>query len=328
MYQQQQRRRQNNLPSPSYSIPNGIQLGRQYQYGYQQQPMVYQSYGFDSYNMPLNWQFQNNWMGGAGSWINGQQQMPLQTPPFYYPIDNTILTTVVSSLNQVQYKDNEDETPSKRRGILKKTTKPTQRRLIHFMPENWQEKTIPDNRANLDTLCRRVRRQKQRAALLEKSNELGCLKDNNRFSLLSERDDDNNNEYTTDNSEADNQTEAMKNNKNNKKIKQKNLSKKQKRQARTTTEVPIINEHVVNNNTKTRGNNQRQINFSDSEKEEENDNNSGKPPFLNKDTRKCKSYLQTFKILGYLKNRVNKDNKIKLDFKDVFNEACEYAKNT
>ncbi|CAF1476775.1 unnamed protein product, partial [Rotaria sordida] len=97
-------------------------------------------------------------------------------------------------------------------------------------------------------------------------------------------------------------------------------------QARTTTEVPIINEHVVNNNTKTRGNNQRQISFSDFEKEEENDNE--KSPSLNKDKRKCKSYLQTFKILAYLKDRVNKDNKIKLDFKDVFNEVCEYAKNT
>ncbi|CAF4782288.1 unnamed protein product, partial [Rotaria sp. Silwood2] len=97
----------------------------------------------------------------------------------------------------------------------------------------------------------------------------------------------------------------------NKKIKQKNLSKKHKRQAKTTTEVQIIDEHVVKNNIKARGNNQRQINFSDSEREEENDN--VKSPFLNKDKRKY---------------RVNKDNKIKLDIKDVFNEVCEYAKNT
>ncbi|CAF3966241.1 unnamed protein product, partial [Rotaria sp. Silwood1] len=337
--------RQNNLPSSSYSIPNSIQLGQQYQYGYQQQPMVYQPYGFDSYNMPLNWQVQNNWMGGTGSWINGQQQMPLQSPPFYYPIDNTMLTTVVPPfLNQVQYKD-DLVIPSKRRGILKIRKEPTQRRLVHFMPENWQKKTKPDNRGNkpgqmdnkgqkqktkkspekahLDTLRRRARRQKQRAVLLEKSNELGCFNGNNRFSLLSEIDDDNNNEYTTGNSEADNQTEAMKN-------KQKNLSKKQKRQARTKTEVQVIDEHVVNNNIKTRGktrgNHQRQINFSDSEKEEENDN--VKSPSLNKDKRKCKSYLQTFKILAYLKDCVNKDNKIKLDIKDVFNEVCEYAKNT
>ncbi|CAF4775882.1 unnamed protein product, partial [Rotaria sp. Silwood2] len=112
------------------------------------------------------------------------------------------------------------------------------------------------------------------------------------------------NGYTTDSSEADHQTEAMKNNK---KIKQKNLSKKHKRQAKTTTEVQIIDEHVVKNNIKTRGNNQRQINFSDSEKEQEDDN--VKSPSLNKD-------------------RVNKDNKIKLDIKDVFNEVCAYAKNT
>ncbi|CAF3462670.1 unnamed protein product [Rotaria sp. Silwood2] len=341
MYLQQQQRRQNNLPSSSYSIPNGIQLDRQYQYGYQQQPMVYQPYGVD---MPLNWQFQNNWMGGAESWINGQQQMPLQAPPFYYPIDNGMLTTVVPSSNQVQYKDN-SVMPSKRRGILKIRKEPTQRRLVHFMPESWQKKTKPDNRgkkpdqmnnkgqkqktikspekARLDTLRRTARRQRQRAALLEKSNELGCFNGNNRFSLLSEIDDDNDNGYTTDNSEADHQTEAMKNNK---KIKQKNLSKKHKRQAKTTTEVQIIDEHVVKNNIKARGNNQRQINFSDSEREEENDN--VKSPFLNKDKRKCKSYLQTFKILAYLKDRVNKDNKIKLDIKDVFNEVCEYAKNT
>ncbi|CAF1437452.1 unnamed protein product, partial [Rotaria sordida] len=350
MYQQQQQQqRQNNLPSSSYSIPNGIQLGRQYQYGYQQQPMVYQPYGIDSYNMPLNWQFQNNWMGDAGNWINGQQQMPLQSPPFYYPIDNNVLTTVVPSLNQVQYKDNEYDSvmPSKRRGILKIRKEPTQRRLVHFMPENWQKKTKPDNRgykpdqlnnrgrkqktkkspeeAHLDTLRRRARRQKQRAALLEKSNKLDCFKDNNRFTLLSEIDDDN------INSEADKQTEAMiNNNNNNNKMEQKtNLSKKQKnRQARTTTEVPIIDEHVVNNNKKTRGNTQRQINFSDSEKEEENYDNNDKSPSLNKDKRKCKSYLQTFKILAYLKDRVNKDNKIKLDIKDVFNEVCEFAKNT
>ncbi|CAF5095420.1 unnamed protein product [Rotaria sp. Silwood1] len=347
MYLQQHQRRQNNLPSSSYSIPNSIQLGQQYQYGYQQQPMVYQPYGFDSYNMPLNWQVQNNWMGGTGSWINGQQQMPLQPPPFYYPIDNTKLTTVVPPfLNQVQYKD-DLVIPSKRRGILKIRKEPTQRRLVHFMPGNWQKKTKPDNRGNkpdqmnnkgqkqktkkspenahLDTLRRRARRQEQRAALLEKSNELGCFNGNNRFSLLSEIDNDNNNdEDTTDNSEADNQTVAMKNYK---KIKQKNLSRKQKRQTRTTTEVPIINEHVVNNNIKTRGNNQRQINFSDSKKEEE-ENNNEKSPSLNKDKRKCKSYLQAFKILAYLKDRVNKDNKIKLDIKDVFNEVCEYAKNT
>ncbi|CAF1548382.1 unnamed protein product, partial [Rotaria sp. Silwood1] len=180
-------------------------------------------------------------------------------------------------------------------------------------------------KAHLDTLRRRARRQEQRAALLEKSNELGCFNGNNRFSLLSEIDNDNNNdEYTTDNSKADNQTVAMKNYK---RIKQKNLSRKQKRQTRTTTEVPMINEHVVNNNIKTRGNNQRQINFSDSKKEEE-ENDNEKSPSLNKDKRKCKSYLQAFKILAYLKDRVNKDNKIKLDIKDVFNEVCEYAKNT
>ncbi|CAF1431667.1 unnamed protein product, partial [Rotaria sp. Silwood1] len=316
--------------------------------------------------MPLNWQ-RKNWSEG---YVYGQQ-MPLQPPPFYCPMDNLTMnksSSIYNRKNQVQSHSVTSYTP--RRGILKQTEKwrtPMTRRLVHFMPERWQGQEpvannmtsheyrgmsvmtpIPVNKkshnsnvgsgpkrslikktpekAHLDTLRRRARRQKQRAALLEKSTELRCLKDNNRFSLLSEIDDDNNDDYTTDNSEADNQIEAIKDSK---KIKQKNLSKKQKRQARTTTEVPIVNEHVVvNNNRKMRRNNQRQINFSDSEKEEEEENDNEKSPSLNKEKRKCKSYLQTFKILAYLKDRVNKDNKIKLDFKDVFNEVCEYAKNT
>ena len=35
-----------------------------------------------------------------------------------------------------------------------------------------------------------------------------------------------------------------------------------------------------------------------------------------------------FKILAYLKDRVNNNRKMKLDLKDAFNQACAYAKST
>ncbi|CAF3833187.1 unnamed protein product [Rotaria sordida] len=47
-----------------------------------------------------------------------------------------------------------------------------------------------------------------------------------------------------------------------------------------------------------------------------------------RDKHKMKTYLQGFKILAYLKDRVNDDQKLKFDLKDVFNEVCAYAKNT
>ena len=47
-----------------------------------------------------------------------------------------------------------------------------------------------------------------------------------------------------------------------------------------------------------------------------------------KDKKRVKTYLQGFKILAYLKDRVNNDKKLKLDFKDAFNQVCAYAKST
>ena len=201
-----------------------------------------------------------------------------------------------------------------RRSILKNTNHwntPSQRRLVHFMPERWQQPAInninmtsPEYRgrlatttpvqvtnqgphhtyssvqrherskktpekAHLDTLRRRERRQNNRAVLFDNVTELGRLS-NNRFNLLSETEEEKTDDDNDDYSEADNDTQAMKKNK-----QQKHLSKQRKpntdthnngvskyRQANTTTEVPVRSEHVVGNKTKTRENNQRQIHVS------------------------------------------------------------------
>ncbi len=89
------------------------------------------------------------------------------------------------------------ETPyAWRREILKQKGQwntPTGRRLVHFMPERWQQMAAKDNNSNtihrnrqkppllskktpkkthLDTLRRRERRQRSRVALLENSKAL------------------------------------------------------------------------------------------------------------------------------------------------------------
>ncbi|CAF5010076.1 unnamed protein product, partial [Rotaria sp. Silwood1] len=317
--------------------------------------------------MPLNWQ-RENWSGG---FVYGQQ-MPLQPPPFYYPMDNLTMnksSSIFNGKNQIQGHSVTPHTP--RRGILKQTEKwrtPMTRRLVHFMPERWQgQETAANNmtsheyrgmsittpiqvnkkghnsnvvsglkrsgtkktpeKAHLDTLRRRERRQRNRAFLLEQSKELDRLSDN-RFNLLSVTDDE---ETDKDLSEIDNEIETMKDNE------QRNLSKQEKqnagtrmnvvskkRQVKTTTEVLINNEHVVSNKTNTRGNNQHQINVSNPEMEQNNVEQSS----TTKDKRKIKTYLQGFKILAYLKGRANNDHKLKFDLKDAFNEVCAYAKNT
>ncbi|CAF4925979.1 unnamed protein product, partial [Rotaria sp. Silwood1] len=196
-----------------------------------------------------------------------------------------------------------------------------------------QKKKTPE-KAHLDTIRRRERHQKQRAIILEQSKELGRLSDN-RFNLLLSLTD--NEETDKELSEVDNGTETMKDNE------QRNLSKKEKhntgtqkngvskkRQAKTTTEVLITN---------ARGNNQRQVNVSNLEIEQEinilndteqndTEQNNVEQSSTSKDKRKIKTYLQGFKILAYLKDRVNNDQKLKFDLKDAFNEVCAYAKNT
>jgi hypothetical protein len=110
----------------------------------QQQPINLPNGGHNNYGIyqypgygPMNWQHNDNWSGG---FVNGQQ-MPLQEPPFYYPFD--ILTAGPSNFvrkNQVQYQGRKKDPRTSRRGNLKYTEReqgytPTQRRLVHFMPE-------------------------------------------------------------------------------------------------------------------------------------------------------------------------------------------------
>ncbi|CAF2772715.1 unnamed protein product [Rotaria sp. Silwood2] len=355
----------------STSYLNALQFGYQHpqhnQFDYQQQHFYFQQPFFDPNNIPLNWQ-RENWSEG---FVYGRQ-MPLQPPPFYYPMDNLTMnksSSIFNRKNQIQGHSVTPHTP--RRGILKQTEKwrtPMTRRLVHFMPERRQgQETAANNmttheyrgvsittpiqvnkkghnsnvvsgpkhsrtkktseKAHLDTLRIRERGQRNRAFLLEQSKELGRLSDN-RFNLLSVTNDE---ETDKDLSGVDNEIEAMKDNE------QRNLSKQEKqnagtrmnvvskkRQIKTTTEVLINNEHVVSKKTNTQGNNQHQINVSNPEMEQNNVQQSS----TTKDKRKIKTYLQGFKILAYLKDRVNNDHKLKFDLKDAFNEVCAYAKNT
>lgn len=343
-------------------------------YGYRQQSI------FDcGNNMSMNWQH-GNWSGG---YDNGRQ-VPIQPqpPPFFYRnnTDNSHMPYTEGSSNYNRQNQVEHinqglfqipRTP--RRGILKKTGSknvPTQRRLVHFMPEQWQEPKTNTNdysnsnilvrserkkndysssnirskktpeKAHRDTIRRRDRRQKYRRALQTSVTELGRLNDN-RFILLSDQSENDERETETDNDLSeidDNQSEADKKAMKTFKRQYKDLSNKRKnnnrRQANTTTEVPITGEHVVKNiKVKTYGNNQRQVyetedeytTLSESENEQGYEKSSSN---MNRYKSRTKSYLQDFKILAYIKQRMNSDRKIKLELKDALNAACAYARNT
>ncbi|CAF4853811.1 unnamed protein product, partial [Rotaria sp. Silwood2] len=77
---------------------------------------------------------------------------------------------------------------------------------------------------------------------------------------------------------------------------------------------------------KARGNNQRQVEQETSVRSEKEQDNE--EPLSITDKQKTKTYLQGFKILAYLKDRMNNDRKIKLEFKDAFNGVCTYSKST
>ena len=364
MYHQQQQQQQ------QLNLPNGFQYGFQQpqQNGFGLQPSAYGPNGIPINWQQYNWL--GGFVNGQQMPLLPPPPFyyPIDISQWTGVRSNRKKKNQVQSNDKLSPSEN-PSTP--RRGILKNTTgesnTPTPRRLVDFMPEGWQQPafinnmTVPENRrpsvttpvqmnskvfgsaqdrtrskktpekAHLDTLRRRQRRQRSRATLLENSEELGLLNDN-RFILLSETDEEEN--ENNENSEADdnNKAQAMKNNK-----KPKPLSKKAKknanRQARTTTEVPINSEHVVGNNKKpkARGNNQRQI-YSEIEQDSltlhENEQSNEESNTSIKDKRKIKTYLEGFKILNYLKNRMNTDRKIALDIKDSFNEVCAYAKNT
>jgi hypothetical protein len=325
----------------------------------QQQPVNLQQYGLGLGLGPMDMQM--NWQGNGsmGGFTNGQH-MSIQPPPFLYPIDRLRWTESSFRKNQVKPlpMTHVDRGPlvtprGHRRGILKHTDQPntpTQRRLVHFMPEQWQREdsaninsrkrsgkrpisgeTIKENTGkgyNLDTIRRRERRQRSRAVMLNSSKEF-ILPNDNRFIVLSETDEEGTDDIDQNHSEAESEEQAMKSNR-----QQRNLLK----QANTTTEVAISGEHVVMNKSKqpekTRGNNQQQVTVPNLEIEEkdislnESDQENEEFSLARKGKQRTKFYLQAFKIHAYLKTRVNNDRKLKLEFKDVFNEVCAYAQST
>lgn len=221
------------------------------------------------------------------------------------------------------------------------------------MPEQWQRKNSEDlnsrkrpmrrpfqgkyskktpEKANLDTIRRRERRQRSRRGGRSMNNEEFILSNDNRFMLLSETDEEETSDDDRNDSEAESKGKAMKNNRN----------QKNSRQANTTTEVPMNSEHVAMNKSKPattkkemRGNNQQQPKNVPNlviEKENillnESDRGNEEFSFAKKDKQRTKLYLQGFKLVAYLKTRVNNDRKLKSEFKDTFNELCAYAQNT
>ena len=334
-FQQQQ-------PTSHRSIP---QFGFGFPLQRQPLPMNLQPYGLGPMDMQMNWQ---------GGFVNGQH-MPIQPPPFMYPLDSMRCTESSFEKNQVQSVPMMNRGPlvtprGQRRGILKQpgqSNTPTQRRSVHFMPRQWQTNTSnnPERRpitgpyrgnrskktpekARLDTIRRRERRQKNRAAARSDNSKDFILPNDNRFMLLSETDEG---EETDDSdqtdSEVENEQQTMKN------------DQRKNRQVNTTTEVPVNSEHVVLNkskqtNNKKRGNNQQQSTVLNLETEEgdiflkENNHENEELPSNKKGKQRTKLYLQSFKVRAYLQGRLNNDRKMKLEFKDVFNEVCGYARNT
>lgn len=328
------------------------------------------------------------------------QPMPLHPPPpppFFYPTENTRWTEVSS--NQIRRR-NQVESPSvydnrgrsatsraPRRGILKKTGQwktPTQRRMVHFMPERFQQRpavlqsrdwtsrehsrrpvTAPGARnstgqqhavvtehrharsektpekAHLDTIRRRERRQRHRIASHQDSEEeLGRLNDN-RFVLLTDTDEEG---TGSDLSEADDdKAQAIQDKKHREAVhkqaksntdnSRKSAVSSNRQTRRTTAGVPRNSEHVVEPKSKARGNHQRPLLISHSESDQESialgeDEAGNERSTLFKDKPKTKAYLQGFKILAYLKDRINKDRRIKIEIKDAYNDICAYAKST
>ncbi|UJR18849.1 hypothetical protein I4U23_021977 [Adineta vaga] len=326
--------------------PYGIQQPQKHGYGFQ-------SSVFGPNNIPMNW---------SGGMVNGQQMpFPLAPPPFFYPFDGSSSW----NKDQSKYSrkdgkpsyDNRKRSVTPRRGNFKNNRQrntPKQRRLVDFMPETWQNLNqidLPDNsrqsktmpihqknmnnnknndvqskkkktsdKAHLNTLRRRERRQRNRAFLPNKRNEeLGRLNDN-RFIILSENDDD----TEADNSEAEadnnNQIRAMNKNKSPKKRKPTSNMRKDNivvaKQTNTTNEVNTdrirINQHKSDD-----------LFLTVNDRDRSSDEVSSRSPT---DKRKLKLYLQDYKILSYLKVKLN-DRKMK-DLKDSFNEIYKYAKDT
>ena len=328
-----------------------------------QQPWLYQ---------PSNDLFvPNTWSGGV---LNAPFVQP---PPFYCP-QNMAGAEAFSErrrrnpVPQLSAKDFQSRrsfhartAATPRRGILRQTGRhqqqqqqkaPTKRRLVHFMPEPWQQRdhkgTRPVQRnpisggrregtsndsdseqsrtmirskkspekAHRDTLSRRVRRQRLRTAAHDRPNhETPGQLSNNRFHLLSEETDDDNDES----SEVHKRMPTMKTN---------------AKQKGKTTDVLNRNEHVEKKKKAKKKNrlDLRSTFGSDpSDTEEEigvvSENESSR---TNRWNRKVKAYLQDYKILSYLKNRVEQEKLQKrllrneVDLTEFLDVMYTYAKGT
>ncbi|CAF1653271.1 unnamed protein product, partial [Adineta ricciae] len=257
---------------------------------------------------------------------------------------------------------NRNRSISPRRGNLKNNRQrnaPKQRRLVDLMPETWANlnqtetdsaddcrlsKTMPtqmnnnqnfdakskqkktSKKAHINTIRRRERRQKHRTFISNRQNEKIDQINDNRFILLSRKDDD----METDDSEAEthdnNQARAMNKNKSSKTrtptsnirkgngavVKQTNTTNEVKPEPTTSREHQRQNKHESDDAPPT-------------EQDTDHNDDDGSSPSP-KYKRKLKLYLQEYKILSFLKVKLN-DRKMK-DLKDSFNEVYKYAKDT
>ena len=193
-------------------------------------------------------------------------------------------------------------------------------------------------KAHLDTVRRRERRQKHRVPPPEESGVLGRLNDN-RFVLLTDSKGEDTDSVL---SEADEETPAM-----NDQTRQETLSRQgkqtndtkrkngvaSKKQPATTIEVPKRREQIDHVKKRMRGNNQHQGSLFQFETDAEfivpgANRMNNEQSSLHRDKPRIKTYLQGFKIQSYLKQRMNTDKRVKLDIKEAFSEVCAYAKST
>ncbi|CAF1545966.1 unnamed protein product [Adineta ricciae] len=315
-----------------------------------------------NHSFPQPYYDQSYWQtSGMGGFGNGQI-MPVSSPPppFYYPyshnvpygMDNNNYGQTYTPYRNRKRKYNKSKTPPSSRGNVKstKSSSPTDRRLAHFMPNGWKQPTnqqqknndrrqtvkLPDNKnqqqkkskkspekAHRDTLLRRQRRQKNRVAYRDQSNDLGRLSDN-RFSILSNTDIDTDTDGRSD-SEVANQTPTMNNNNNNNKQKSKQHQTKDNKMKNTTIEVLTNREHIGDNRNRLRQTKTRNTPESEIDDDFEESKENEQLPTKSKDKHKIKIYLQDFKIFAFLKDRLSKCRSLKIDLN---NEICTYAKNT
>lgn len=287
-----------------------------------------------------------------GGWPTGLR-MPVQPPPFYYRSENT---AAVSDRNQAtqrpiaKQQDHNRDSRRPRRGIMRQPEAgrpkyPTQRRLVHFMPERFSPEEhklsvtvsgqegrrtvqVPSRahsveasrskktaeKAHRDTLRRRERRQRNQAMKTGENNtDFGLLRDN-RFVLLSSSDEaETNKEIEQGHPEA--QVHAMETEQGDmsRQTAQKQKVKHKSNKATTSQGSP--------RGKKTPGKNLHPTTFWEAAVELE-------MPTTATEERTKKSYLQGYKVLAYLKERVKSNSAVKFDLTNAFNEVSTFALQT